>query len=122
MSAERAQIKTSDKDRVFRERVHSSEPDVSLIIFTGAGVLENFVVTNTTATAGYLQVHDSATLPDDTDNAVPILTVPFAASVATSLDGINLFCENGCVIAISTTLADLTISTNDATFLANYRK
>lgn len=122
MSAETAQIKTNDKDRVFRERVYSSEPDTHLIVFTGAGILESFVVTNTTATAGYLQVHDSATLPDDTDNAVPILTVPFAADAAVSLEGVPLFCENGCVIAISTTLADLTISTNDATFLANYRK
>jgi hypothetical protein len=101
-----------------RFRVHSDAVDVSLVLFTGKGAIRRAVVTNTTGTAGYLQVHDALTLPVDT--TVPVFSIQLPASGSAVIE--DLHCAIGAVLAISTTAGTLTISTNDAFFSANVTK
>ena len=101
-----------------RFRVHSDVAAVSLVLFTGKGKILRAVVTNTTGTAGFLQVHDALTLPDD--GAVPVFSVQIPASGSAVIE--DLHCATGAVLAISTTAGTLTISTNNAFFSANVIK
>lgn len=118
MSAIETRIRTASRDLVARFRVHSSEAAPSILVFAGAGIVERAVVVNATATGGYLQVHDAAALPDN--DAVPVLSIVIPASGAVVIE--DVYCATGAVLAISTTAATLTISTNNSAFFANYRR
>lgn len=98
-------------------RVHSAGALTSMIVSAAPGELIRLRVTNNTSTAGYVQIHDSATLPADT--AVPLISVPLAASADKEIELVPV--ATGCVVAISTTNATLTISTNAATMFALFR-
>lgn len=114
------QITTDSKDKILRWR-ETSSADVSFVAKDEKCLIEGFIVTNATATSGFLQIHDAEELPNN--GATPILTLPLPASGVVSLDDrIPIYCENGAVFAVSTTLETLTISTNDATYLVNIRK
>lgn len=101
-----------------RFRVHSDAAATSLVLFTGKGKIHRAVVTNTTSTAGYVQVHDALTLPVDT--TVPVFSIQLPASGSAVIE--DLHCATGAVLAISTTAGALTISANTAHFSANVTK
>lgn len=98
---------------------HGEDAAVSEVIHDGPATLERLVVTNTTGTAGFVQVHDADELPANT--AVPLLSFPIAANAVFSFDG-PVYCGTGLVVAISTTLTTLTISTNAALTFARFQK
>lgn len=100
------------------KRVDSEGSATSLVVLDHPGQLLNFVVTNLTGTAGYLQVHDAAALPSN--GAVPLAVFPLAASSAITSD-IVVHCATGIVLAVSTTAGTLTLSANGAIFLAHLR-
>lgn len=109
-----------NQDRIPRYRVHShGGAAVSYVLLASKGVVESMVVTNNTGVAGFVQILDAATLPANA--TVPIVSIPIAADATITLD-IPVFCSTGAVVAISTTKAALTISTNAALFYANTRK
>lgn len=112
------QIKTAAKDGVYRARVNSAAADTDVLLFTGAGIIERLVVINATGTAGFVQIHDAATLPADT--AVPIYSRALAANGEVVIE--DVYCATGAIVAVSTTAATLTISTNNAAFFANFRR
>lgn len=104
----------------FPERsVYNDAGAVSMVIGTGPAVMVQLIVTNLTATAGFVQLFDAASLPADT--TVPLVSLPIPASGAIGLDtpvgGLN-----GLVVAISTTADTLTISANNARFFANLQE
>ena len=101
-----------------RFRVHSDAAAASLVLFTGKGHIHRVVITNTTSTAGYVQVHDALTLP--VDATVPVLSIQLPASGSVVIE--DLHCATGAVLAISTTAGALTISANTAHFSANVTK
>jgi hypothetical protein len=112
------QIKTASKDLVYRARVNSAAADTDVLLFEGAGVIERAVIVNATANAGFIQVHDADELPANT--AVPIWSRVLPANGEVVIE--DIYCADGAVLAVSTTGATLTISTNNAAFFANFRR
>lgn len=109
-------IVTSQK-RVIPEYQYTSDAaEVSAVLLDEPGIVEDLVVTNNTAVAGYVQVFDETTLPGD--GATPILRFHLPASSTVSMDN-NIYVSKGAVVCISTTLATKTISANAAWFHAN---
>ena len=98
---------------------HGGSSAVSEVIHDDSATMERLVVTNATGNAGFVQVHDADELPDN--SAVPLLSFPIAANGIVSLDG-PVYCSTGLVVAISTTLATLTISTNAALVFSRFQK
>ena len=106
-----------NKDRIPRYRVYShGGVAVSYVLLDSKGVVESLVVTNSTGVAGFVQILDAASLPANA--TVPVVSMPIAANATVTLE-VPVFCSTGAVVAISTTLAALTISTNAAMFYAN---
>lgn len=104
----------------FPERsVYNDAGAVSMIIGTGPTVMVQLIVTNLTATAGFVQLFDAATLPADT--AVPLVSIPIPADGAIGLDT-PVAGTSGLVVAVSTTAETLTISANNAKFFANLQE
>lgn len=112
------QIKTASKDGVYRARVNSPAADTDVLLFEDPGTIERLVVINATGTAGFVQIHDAATLPIDT--TVPIYSRAIAANGEVVIE--DVYCAIGAIVAISTTGPTLTISANTAAFFANFRR
>ncbi len=96
----------------------STAYEASHIFKTTASTLISLVGYNSKASAQFIQVHDSATLPADT--AVPIYTITVAATSNFSLDvpitGIPLV--NGITVCNSSTGPTKTIGSADVWFTA----
>ena len=88
-----------------------------MIVSAAPGELIRLRVTNNTANAGFVQIHDSTTLPADT--AVPLISEPIAANGFKEIELVPVV--TGCVVAISSTNDTLTISENAATMFALFR-
>ena len=100
-------------------QTHGVDPVVSLVVHDGEATLRYLRVVNTTATAGFVQIHNAAALPSEA--AKPLLSVPIAANGEVVLDQ-PIYCSTGLVVLISTTLAAKTISTNTALIFAKFAK
>lgn len=87
-----------------------------IISATGAN-LQEIACTNTSASAVYCQVYNTATVPADT--AVPVLSFAVPASSSASYDNQQgIVFDTGICVAISTTAHVKTIATAVATFFA----
>jgi hypothetical protein len=100
-------------------QTHGENPVTSLVINAGASTLRFLHVVNNTATAGFVQVHNAATLPADA--VKPLLSRPIAANGEVLLE-VPIYCSTGLTIVISTTLATKTISANAALVFAKFVK
>lgn len=99
-------------------RVHSAGALASMVVSALPGKLHHLAVVNASANARFVQIHDAASLPADT--AVPLFSWPIAANGTFELPfGIPV--TTGAVVAISSTLATLTISADTATMLALFK-
>lgn len=98
--------------------VSSSAYEASHVIKASAGTLVALVGYNSKASAQFVQVFDSATVPADT--AVPLLTFTVAAtsnfSVTVPITGLP--CLNGIAVANSSTGPTKTIGSADCFFTA----
>ena len=91
----------------------------SRVIKTGDGILYGFTVTNTKASAQFVQVFDAATVP--ADGAVPIIAMSVPASTALGfnwLPGRTFFA--GIVLCNSSTQGTKTIGSADCLFDAQF--
>lgn len=108
------------KEQIPSTRVHShGGAATSYVISTNSGFLDYVAVTNNTGTAGWVQIHDATSLPNN--GAVPIFSFPLPADATVGNDT-PIWCGTGCVVAISSTRATLTLSANAALFLANFKR
>jgi hypothetical protein len=108
----------TQEDSTPYQLVFTDAGEVSMVIRAGAVIMTQLLVTNLSATAGFVQVFDASSLPGN--GAAPLFTLPLPASGAVSLD--TPVCgAAGLVVAISTTAETLTISTDEAKFLANVK-
>lgn len=97
----------------------SRQLEASCVVKTGSGILYGFTVTNTNASARFVQLFDAATVP--ADGAVPILSksVPAGDAVGFSwLPGRTFFA--GIVLVNSSTQASKTVGSADQLFDAQY--
>ena len=97
--------------------VHSDGYVRSMVVTASPCVVRRATCVNKSASAAWLWICDSATLPED--GTAPTRTpIPVAAG---SVNGDDWFgqgsrFENGCVLALSSTLATLTIIVADDAF------
>ena len=97
----------------------SRQLEKSAVVKTGSGILYGFTITNTNASAQFVQVFDAQTLP--ADGAVPIISksVPAGDAVGFAwLPGRTFFA--GLILCNSTTQATKTIGASDCLFDAQY--
>lgn len=92
----------------------------SATVKAAPGVLYGATVTNTKASAQYIQIHDSATLP--ADNAVPLMSINLPAHSVATLDcGLRgRAFSAGIIMCNSSTDATKTIGSADCLFDAQY--
>ena len=110
---------TYEKEAIPQSLVHShGGAAASYVLLTSSGFVKQLVVTNATANARFVQIHDAVSLPADT--SVPVFSVPIAASSTVTID-VPIFVGTGAVVALSSTMATLTISADTAMFYANVR-
>lgn len=100
-------------------QTHGEDPVVSLVIHDGPATLRHLRVVNNTSTAGFVQVHNTASVPSESTK--PLLSEPIAASGTFVLDE-EIYCSTGLTVLISTTLATKTISANNALVFAKFVK
>lgn len=97
----------------------SRQLENSRIVKTGDGWCYGFTVSNTSATAQFVQVFDAAAVP--ATGAVPLISKALPASDAVGFSWLppRRF-EAGFVLCNSTTAASLTLGTNVCLFDAQY--
>jgi hypothetical protein len=100
-------------------QTHGVDPVASLVVHDGEATLRYLRVVNTTATAGFVQIHNTTSVPSE--SAKPLLSVPITANGEVTIDQ-PIYCSTGLVVLISTTLATKTISTNTALVFAKFAK
>jgi hypothetical protein len=93
--------------------------EASAIVKAGKGVLHRVTVTNTNASAQYIQVHNSATVPADTAVPFDIFTVPASSTYVYEWEG-GLVCSSGIVVCNSSTAPTKTIGSADCWFSVRY--
>ncbi len=102
----------------FTSQVNTAGLATSLVVSsTGGGILVGGMVTNTSASGLYLQIHEAVALPSD--GAVPYFSLYVPAETTLALP-IPLTLEAGCVLAGSTTAATLTIATAVLSIVAQF--
>lgn len=108
------------KEQIPSYRVYSDGgAATSYVLMAHKGFVTGLIVVNNTATAGWVQIHDATSLP--IDGTVPLLSFPIPSNAAVALDT-PIYCATGAVVAISTTRATLTLSSDTALYYANTRK
>ena len=91
----------------------------SVVVKTGTGVLYGFTVSNTNASAQFVQLFDSPTVP--ADGAIPILSVSVSAGQAVTFGWFpGRTFRSGCVLCNSSTQSTKTIGSADCLFDAQY--
>lgn len=101
-------------------RCHSEGPITNYRIADKPGLLTDLIVTNITDEAGFVQLFDATELPGD--GATPLLSVPLPADKGAIEIGARVAVQSGLVLAISTTVDELTESTNEAMVFANFTR
>jgi hypothetical protein len=98
-------------------RFSSDEEEVSANIVKGPGEILGLTVTNATEEDGFVQVHDSATLPET--GALPVIRFKLSGEEG-KLAGFSgkVPVKHGAIAVISTTLGTYTPSENGAWFFA----
>lgn len=87
----------------------------SRVVKTGPGILYGFTVTNTKASAQFVQIFDAATLP--ADGAVPLIAVAAPAADARGVSWLpGRTFLTGLVICNSTTQGSKTLGAADCLF------
>jgi hypothetical protein len=110
------QIKLTSESRLLPNFQYSSDAaEVSAILSKRPALIEHLCVTNNTAVAGYCQVFDAVTVPDDGATPVARFELPASSTVKAHMP---IYVAEGAVVVISTTLGTKTISTNGAFFVA----
>lgn len=98
---------------------YSTRLENARIIKTGAGILYGFTVTNTNASAQFVLVFDSRTVPADT--AVPIIAISVPGGNGTGFNWIpGRSFLYGIVLCNSSTQATKTIGAADCLFDAQF--
>ena len=108
-------------DYIALEPLNNASPrlEASRVIKTGPGILYGFTVTNTKASAQFVQVFDASLLP--ADGAVPILAMSVAASTAIGFNWLpGRTFLTGIVVCNSSTQATKTIGSADCLFDAQF--
>lgn len=98
-------------------RCHSEGAVTNYRISDEPGSLVDFLITNATETAGFVQLFDAKELPEE--GTVPLLAFPLAAGKGVGMEG-RVSVTEGLVVAISTDLEELAASTNGAMIFANF--
>lgn len=92
----------------------------SLVVVAASCRVVEIRVTNTKASAQYIQLHNSTTLPADTSVPFDIFYVPALTTVSYSPSS-EVFLSNGLVVCNSSTAATKTIGSADCWFNVDYR-
>lgn len=100
--------------------IASSGLVASLIIKASPGRLFNLIITNTKASAQYIQLFNSTTLPADTTAALVSIYVPATSSASIDYSLIGRYFSTGIVVSNSSTAATKTIGSADCFFSAEY--
>lgn len=92
----------------------------SLVIKAGPGRLYSLLITNTKATAQFIQIHNTTSLPSDT--AVPIYSFYVQPNSSASLGAEDFgdYFSTGITVCNSSTAATKTIGSADCWFTARY--
>lgn len=98
----------------------STAYEASRIIKAGAGRLWGFSGYNSKASAQFIQIFDSATLPADTAVPVVVFTVATVANFSLDYSTRGRKFDNGIVICNSSTGPTKTIGSADCWFDAQY--
>lgn len=99
---------------------HSNAYANALQVKSGAGILFGFTVYNSNASAQFIQVHDSATLPADGAVPVAVLTAQATDNLAVSYIFPGRFFQRGIWLCNSSTGPTKTIGSADCFFDAQY--
>lgn len=105
--------RTFERDGVPRQRSHSNGGADSYVFRSTPGYLDFFCVTNLTAVAGFVQIHDDTETPEA--GAVPLQSFPLPANEAIGVK-ISFFGDAGLVAVISSTPGTYTAAANNALF------
>jgi hypothetical protein len=85
-----------------------------VVISAKPGRLYRLIVQNGAATAYYLQIHNKATAPINTEVPVYVKRLPVSSEVEIDLSDVNgLVCTAGIGLAISSTAGTLTLAVAD---------
>jgi hypothetical protein len=89
----------------------------SLVVAANPGTLREVIITNTKASAQYIQVHNTTSLPADTAVPLDIVYVPANTTFVYAPIG-GLTCTTGITVCNSSTAATKTIGAADCWFSA----
>lgn len=99
-------------------RVATSALAASLVIKNAAGILYTVDVLNTNASAQYIQIHNTASLPADASVPVYVFRIPGATSGTIDFEPKGEHFNTGIVICNSSTADTKTIGAADCWFVA----
>lgn len=114
-----AQSFLGTEDNLWPPNYSSKQLEASAVVKTGSGILYGFTVSNTKASAQFVQVFDARSLP--ADGAVPIISQTVAAGSVVGFNwipGRTFFA--GIVLCNSSTQGSKTLGSADCLFDAQY--
>ena len=112
-------INVADMNYEQKKISRSTALEASRVVKASGGTLWAIRVTNTSASAQYIQVHNTTTVPADT--AVPIESIYVAAANSVVIPfAYGLRCDTGISISNSSTAATKTVGSADCWFSVDY--
>jgi hypothetical protein len=92
----------------------------SLVVKASPGSVFDVLITNTLASAQFIQIHDAASLPDDTSVPETSIRIPASSSASITFDD-GKSMTTGIVVCNSSTTATKTIGAADCWFEVTYQ-